>query len=75
MFLKANRLKQLPNSIVKLQNLENLYLQENRLTFLPEEIGELQNLKELHLQGANSFSEKEREKIQELLPKCKIYFE
>ncbi|WP_459178599.1 leucine-rich repeat domain-containing protein [Leptospira kirschneri] len=58
-----------------MKNLETLELTGNQLTFLPEEIGELQNLKELHLQGTNSFSEKEKEKIQELLPKCKIYFE
>ncbi|EMI64446.1 hypothetical protein LEP1GSC170_0241 [Leptospira interrogans serovar Bataviae str. HAI135] len=30
--------------------------------------------KRMYLQGSFSFSEKEKERIQELLPKCKIYF-
>ncbi|EMJ57574.1 leucine rich repeat protein [Leptospira interrogans serovar Valbuzzi str. Duyster] len=75
LYLSQNKFRKFPDEILRLQNLEWLDFNENQLTTLPEEIGSLSNLKGLYLQGSNFFSEKEKEKIQKLLPKCEIHFE
>ena len=49
--LMEYKLDELPKSIKKLTNLEELHLQFNNLTYLPPEIGELENLKILKLGG------------------------
>ncbi|EMO55920.1 leucine-rich repeat domain-containing protein [Leptospira noguchii] len=72
--LKWNQLVTLPKEIGRLQNLQALYLRDNQFTILPQEIGQLENLRELRL-GNNQLSFEEKERIQKLLPKCKIDFE
>jgi hypothetical protein len=50
-----------------------LDLSKNQLSTLPKEITELKNLQGLDL-GENPISEKEKKRIEELLPKCNIDF-
>ena len=47
--LHTNKLKTLPDIIVKLTNLTKLNLSDNNLTTLPDDIGELTNLTKLNL--------------------------
>lgn len=54
-------------------NLENLALNNNNLEFLPPNIQYLKSLTTLNLTG-NNFPNKEKERLQSLLPNCKIYF-
>eukprot|EP00435_Cladocopium_sp_Y103_P066348 s42_g28.t1 len=49
--LQHNRLRYLPGSLTKLQNLQGLFLTDNCLMELPADIGQLKNLKELHLES------------------------
>ena len=71
--LWRNHLKALPREIGKLNNLQRLELGGNQLKALPKEIGNLKNLKKLYLRN-NKLSEKEKEKVKKLLPKCEIKF-
>ncbi len=72
--LGKNNLKFLPESIGNLKSLKVLDLHNNSLSELPESISQLNNLKWLILYG-NNFSKQEREKINLLLPACKIVFD
>lgn len=75
---RQNKLSTLPRSIAQLTSLENLDLAFNQITTLPMEVANLKKLKTLTLVG-NPISEdkykKEREKLQQLLPKTTIYYE
>ena len=66
-----NQLMTLPDWIGNLTNLTDLYLDKNQLTTLPDSIGNLTNLTYLHLSD-DLISESELERIQALLPDCKI---
>jgi Leucine-rich repeat (LRR) protein len=72
--LEYNLLTEISPKIENLSNLERLYLGGNNLSTLPVEIKNLKNLKELTLYD-NDFSEKEMERIKEMLPNVKIFFE
>ncbi|MBL7817504.1 MAG: leucine-rich repeat domain-containing protein [Saprospiraceae bacterium] len=71
--LSWTRLMSLPPEIKKLKNLEYLYLQGNLISKLPDEIKELKNLKLLDI-SITLISPKEKEKIEKLLPNCKIEY-
>jgi len=47
--LEENQLNEIPQSIGKLKNLQELYLQKNKLKTLPESIFQLKQLKVLFL--------------------------
>ena len=68
-----NQFTTLPESFGQLQNLKKLNLSGNLVKTLPESFGQLQNLQELDLRN-NPISEKELEKIKDLLPNCSILF-
>jgi Leucine-rich repeat (LRR) protein len=68
-----NELTTLPEEIGQLINLTELCLINNNLRSLPKEIGQLTNLTRLLL-GLNNFSEFEKKRIRDLLPKCYIIF-
>jgi Leucine-rich repeat (LRR) protein len=63
----------LPEEICELKYLQVLHIQRNKITKLPENIGKLKNLKELNL-GSNPIPESEVQRVQKLLPNCKILF-
>ena len=70
--LDANQLVTLITILEKIPNLK-LDLNFYELTILPSEIGRLTNLTSLDLIG-NKLSNFEKEKIEQLLPNCNIYF-
>jgi hypothetical protein len=70
--LKGNNLKEIPPEIVNLESLKQLNLVNNQLTHIPTEIGQLTQLKTLSITKGNNIPESEIQKIQELLPNCKI---
>ena len=74
LYLKGNHLKTLPKEIGNLKALTKLNLYDNQLKTLPKEIGNLKALT-LLLLGGNPLSDKEKEKIKKLLPKCYIFFD
>lgn len=47
--IENNRIESLPHEIVKLNDLQQLYVHDNRLEWLPIELGMLPNLAFLHL--------------------------
>ena len=69
--ISNNTLTYVPSDIGKLKDLKKLDLDNNKLTSLPAEIGMLQNLKMLSVKG-NKIPKEEIDKIQKMLPKCKI---
>ena len=69
--ISNNTLSYVPSDIGKLKDLKKLDLDNNKLTSLPAEIAMLQNLKILSVKG-NKIPKEEIEKIQKMLPKCKI---
>jgi Leucine-rich repeat (LRR) protein len=71
LILKNNKIKTIPTDIGKLVNLTKLDLAKNQIASLPSELGELKKLKTLVLKG-NPLTDGEVDKIQKLLPKCKI---
>ncbi len=74
LMLKDNELRSLLPEIGNLTNLLELFVNNNDLSSLPSEIGKLTKLEVLALSG-NQFSNKEKEKVKKLLPKCDIFFE
>lgn len=66
-------LKELPDCIGNLTNLEMLNLVHNQLTALPESIRNLTKLEVMSLIG-NNFSEAEKQKVESWLPNCTIYW-
>jgi Leucine-rich repeat (LRR) protein len=73
LIMNNNQLKELPKEIGELSKLLYLEIGNNQLTSLPEEIKFLTSLQELHIER-NNLSEKEKERIKELLPRCVIHF-
>ncbi|TCC88247.1 leucine-rich repeat domain-containing protein [Pedobacter frigiditerrae] len=73
LILNFNRIKSLPKEIGQLTNLLYLELGRNQLTTLPDEIRNLTSLQELHIEN-NNISEREKKRIQNLLPNCVIHF-
>jgi len=71
LMLRSNNLKTIPPSIGKMVNLKKMVLTNNQLTSLPAEMANLKELKTLVIKG-NNISAEEVEKIQSLLPNCKI---
>lgn len=70
----GGQLDSVPETIGLLHNLETLDLSRNNLSSLPESISKLKNLKKLYLLE-NDFDERERIKIREYLPNCKVKFD
>lgn len=73
LIMNNNQLTELPKQIGELTNLLYLEIGNNQLTTLPDEIKYLTNLQELHIER-NKLSDKEKERIKKLLPKCVIHF-
>ena len=73
LYLDNNSIKELPPQIGKLKKLSILVLSSNNLENLPQEIGNLEKLSELYIEN-NHISEKNKEIIRDLLPKCDIRF-
>ncbi len=73
MYLRSNSIEILPEEINFLKNLEILDLYGNNIQFVNPKIKNLNNLKFLDLRW-NNLSEKEKKKLQYLLPNCKIIF-
>lgn len=71
--LTGNQLKTLPVEIGQLENLETLKLSNNPLESIPVEIGNCTKLSSLVIKDTK-LSEADIQKIQELLPNCKIKF-
>ncbi|TLX71061.1 leucine-rich repeat domain-containing protein [Labilibacter sediminis] len=71
--LKNNHIKTIPTDIKNLVNLKRLDMSKNQLAVLPVELGELKELNTLILKG-NPLNDGELDKIQKLLPDCKIKF-
>jgi Leucine-rich repeat (LRR) protein len=63
----------IPESIVKLKNLESLDLSDNKITSLPKSMKKLKKLKKLNLKG-NTISAEEKERLKKELPNCEISF-
>jgi Leucine-rich repeat (LRR) protein len=74
LYLDGNRLISVPAEIGNLKNLNLINFENNNITYLPSEISNLNKLEWLYL-GGNNFSESEKQKIHQLLPNCKIYWE
>jgi hypothetical protein len=73
LIMNNNQLTELPKEIGELINLLYLEIGNNQLTTLPEEIKFATSLQELHIER-NNLSDREKEKIKKLLPKCVIHF-
>lgn len=73
LIVNNNLLKELPKEIGDLTNLLYLDIGNNQLTSLPEGIKFLTSLQELHVER-NNLTEKEKQRIKTLLPKCIIHF-
>jgi Leucine-rich repeat (LRR) protein len=69
--LYGNHISQLPASIGNLSELELLYIDMNPLAKLPDSIGRLKSLKSLGI-AKTEIGESEKQRIQKLLPNCKI---
>lgn len=69
--LKLNKLDEVPSEICNLLDLTFLDLSFNNLMSLPTDISNLKNLTHLYL-SSNNFSEEEMQRVQLLLPNCKI---
>jgi hypothetical protein len=74
--LANNQLMHISEKIVNFTQLELLYLHSNKkLKTLPvEQIAKLQNLRFLNIKGT-SIPREQAQKIQKLLPKCKVEFD
>lgn len=69
-----SRLEKIPAEIGKLINLKELRVDGGDLTQLPEEIKNCTKLQKLVLMN-NKLSKVEQERIQKLLPNCKMFFD
>ncbi|MBN4071069.1 leucine-rich repeat domain-containing protein [Crocinitomix catalasitica] len=72
--LDNNQITYIPPDIGELTKLTHLSLVNNRLRSLPTEIDKLKNLEELYLHE-NLFDIREQDRIRELLPNAKVYFD
>ncbi|TXK44911.1 leucine-rich repeat domain-containing protein, partial [Pontibacter qinzhouensis] len=73
LLLGHNQLKEVPESVTNLENLQLLDLSFNQLTTMPANIGKLKKLQTLLL-TENNFSDAEKERIRQALPNTYIYF-
>lgn len=73
LILNQNMIKNIPAEINKLQNLTYLDMWSNNLSEVSENIKFLNELKELDLRVI-MFSNKEKERIKNLVPNAKVYF-
>lgn len=73
LIMNNNQLTFLPKELGELTNLLYLEIGNNQLTSLPDEIKYLTSLQELHIER-NKLSQREKEKLQRLLPNCVIHF-
>ncbi len=74
LYIEECDLTSLPEEICELKYLQVLHIQRNRIDRLPQNIGKLKNLRELNL-GSNPIPESEVQRVQTLLPNCRILFE
>ena len=56
-YLRLNKIKIIPNEIIKLRNLEELWLSSNNIELIPDSIGELKSLRNRvgEILGLNAF--------------------
>jgi len=71
LILKGNKFTSIPACIGNMSALKKLNLANNQLTAVPDEIGNLEALKTLNLSG-NPIPQADIDKLQEMLPDCKI---
>ncbi|MEQ9064072.1 MAG: hypothetical protein RIE58_07835 [Vicingaceae bacterium] len=70
-----SELKEIPESIFKIQSLKDLNLRGNDFTYFPPEIRKLYNLKKLHLAfNQSEIKRSDRELLKEALPYCQIMY-
>jgi len=70
-YFKNQNIESIPKEIGQLTQLKKLDLSKNKISSIPDEIGACQELKTLILKG-NPLPESEINKLQKLLPDCKI---
>lgn len=76
LFITQMTITSLSENISNLKNLEKLtFLSTHELKTLPSSINQLKKLKELNFIGPMKIDEKEKEKIDKLLPKVKISYQ
>jgi hypothetical protein len=73
LLLSDNKIQSVPESIGNLTNLVVLELSNNKIKALPNSFKNLTSLRRLYLDG-NEIPEEEIEKLEELLPKCRIKY-
>ena len=71
--MNRNHIKNIPNEIENLNQLEKMDLWSNEINYISDNISKLISLKELDLRVI-MFSDKEKQRIAKLLPNCKIHF-
>ena len=71
--INNNKITSIPKQIKNLNSLIKLDMWSNELSQIPDEIGLLNSLKEVDFRVIQ-FSDREKQRISELLPNTKIYF-
>lgn len=71
LYLFQTQIKNLPKRIGNLKNLRKLFISSPSFKSIPDDINQLQNLKELYI-TSKKMSKSEKQKIRNLLPKCRI---